>query len=65
MWRPQRNSKSSNRVKDEAKGKRSNRSVYNMTDIRKGLKHVSLNGGGGGRKSPRDVVEETMYFWDP
>ena len=44
MWRPQRNSKSSNRVKDVAKGKRGNRSVYNMTDISKGLKHASLNG---------------------
>ena len=63
MWRPQRNSKSSNRVKDEAKGKRGNRSVYNMTDIRKELKHVSLKGGGG-RKSSRHVVEEAMDFWD-
>ena len=64
MWRPQRNSKSSNRVKDEAKGKRGNRSVYNMTDIRKELKHVSLKGGGGGRKSSRSLVEETMDYWD-
>ena len=62
MWRPQRSTKGSNRVKDHDKGKKNNKVTYNMTEMRKGLKNINLGRHGRGRKA-RMAMEEEIDGW--